>query len=699
MSKKEIIPDDLSSISDDGILSAHLKTHQLFGEAINEDNDELLNKVCFAHEDVYYEMESRGLEMDNDPICKKTYEIAEGGADRGEELMKQITVLGSFISGKLSRMNRSIGDMARETDLSELQVKMILNGKLERPSDSVLNQIANFLNVSFEEVKSKLQSPEDLENPTNRFGWNSLETIEAASQQSGGKFTKNETRYLKKTDNASESCSSCTFFLRDEETNTGSCQVVAEEINELGRCSMWISAAEEAKAELNQEGRLKSEHGEDDDEDEEDDMEDKNKLLDEARTPEFDDTEPGEVPEEWPPDLEDFIRANDWDADVWDDLTEDQKQRVVETTLLGEVADTFEESMMFNAVDVNGRLRENALVSVLGGRGAQADITESQRESARDKARQLLNDEFGRDLEKQAKSEECQVFLSVGKSESYYELYVDNDIKKNMDKDSDRFTLSKKPVSDHDIEDGSVIKCSLNEAIFNYETKELSLWNPKIIEKKVENVEPNTASQIIRLSNYRSCLSRVDSAGEFILRSKLEDGKSIEEDFNDGIITEDDLERFYSKVSSQPEDGDYNINLKWITSTDDEGGEKVEKEIEEVTKVDDERQIVDAIVAESNVVDAHGEKIPPEEIINASIEYMKKSQLVGKQHREKANASLVGSIHTPQDVSQWNGKKFSTPAWIVQIQVHKNSIWRKIKSGEITGVSLGGFANVRDLFE
>lgn len=122
-------------------------------------------------------------------------------------------------------------------------------------------------------------------------------------------------------------------------------------------------------------------------------------VLSSARTPDFDGTEPGEVPEGWPPSLSDFIEANGWDAEDWSDLTEDQQGEVVATTLLGEPADSFEASMVFPVVDTGGNLRENALEAVLGGRGAQADVPEDALESARGVARTLLEDEFDRDLE------------------------------------------------------------------------------------------------------------------------------------------------------------------------------------------------------------------------------------------------------------------------------------------------------------
>lgn len=77
------------------------------------------------------------------------------------------------------------------------------------------------------------------------------------------------------------------------------------------------------------------------------------------------------------------------------------KNWIAAKSLLGDSnADTFEELVFFPVVNPNtNQLNEGALDAVISGRGAQADIPEEARNSAQRKARQLLNDEFDRDLE------------------------------------------------------------------------------------------------------------------------------------------------------------------------------------------------------------------------------------------------------------------------------------------------------------
>lgn len=79
------------------------------------------------------------------------------------------------------------------------------------------------------------------------------------------------------------------------------------------------------------------------------------------------------------------------------DLPADVKTWIASKTLLGEAtADNERDLMFFPVVNPStNKLNEGALRAVLGGRGAQADIPATARDSARAKARSLLEKEFG----------------------------------------------------------------------------------------------------------------------------------------------------------------------------------------------------------------------------------------------------------------------------------------------------------------
>ena len=106
----------------------------------------------------------------------------------------------------------------------------------------------------------------------------------------------------------------------------------------------------------------------------------------------------------------DADRPEDEVNDV-DEAPAAMKTWIASLSLLGNAdADMFDELLFFPVVDPSSMaLNENALEAVISGRGSQADIPDSAKESAQRKAYQLLNDVFERELEipddlKQAKS-------------------------------------------------------------------------------------------------------------------------------------------------------------------------------------------------------------------------------------------------------------------------------------------------------
>jgi len=114
-----------------------------------------------------------------------------------------------------------------------------------------------------------------------------------------------------------------------------------------------------------------------------------------ARTPTYDGTETqswGDVSK----DLESWADALDIDAESVGDMTEEQKETIAQHTLLGDAdADTWQEVSFFPVVNPNtANLNRGALMAVLSGRGAQADIPDAALESARRVAERLVDDEF-----------------------------------------------------------------------------------------------------------------------------------------------------------------------------------------------------------------------------------------------------------------------------------------------------------------
>lgn len=119
-------------------------------------------------------------------------------------------------------------------------------------------------------------------------------------------------------------------------------------------------------------------------------------YLSEARTPEYDGTET----QSWADvskTLEDWADALDIDADTVADMSESDRQEVAAHTLLGDPdADSWGELRFFPVVNPNtGNLNRGALEAVISGRGeTQESVPESAEDSAQERARSLLEEEF-----------------------------------------------------------------------------------------------------------------------------------------------------------------------------------------------------------------------------------------------------------------------------------------------------------------
>ncbi len=118
-------------------------------------------------------------------------------------------------------------------------------------------------------------------------------------------------------------------------------------------------------------------------------------ILGEARRPTFD----SKTEEEWTrPRLEDY----GYDVTSIDELTAEQRNRIASGSLLGDPdAETFSDLSFFPVVTPGGALSRRALMAVIGGRGAQADIPQAAKDSAQAMARRLLESEFEMESEVQ----------------------------------------------------------------------------------------------------------------------------------------------------------------------------------------------------------------------------------------------------------------------------------------------------------
>lgn len=127
----------------------------------------------------------------------------------------------------------------------------------------------------------------------------------------------------------------------------------------------------------------------------------------EARRPEYSGTEErswGDIPADT---LSHYTDNLDYDAEGWNDLSQEQKQEITSHTLLGDPdADSANGGIFFPVVNAStGNLNRGALEAVRSGRGQSADIPQSTYESAYSMAGRLLNEEFDADVDTEFEGE------------------------------------------------------------------------------------------------------------------------------------------------------------------------------------------------------------------------------------------------------------------------------------------------------
>lgn len=106
-----------------------------------------------------------------------------------------------------------------------------------------------------------------------------------------------------------------------------------------------------------------------------------------------------------------------------------------------------------------------------------------------------------------------------------------------------------------------------------------------------------------------------------------------------------------------------------------------------------ERRLVYGIVLEPETTDSQGDIYSPDEIEQAAHQFMADYQNVGHMHRALVNdgAEIVESYIAPADL-EIGGQAVKAGTWILVIHVTSDTLWEQVRSGELTGLSIGGYA-------
>lgn len=106
-----------------------------------------------------------------------------------------------------------------------------------------------------------------------------------------------------------------------------------------------------------------------------------------------------------------------------------------------------------------------------------------------------------------------------------------------------------------------------------------------------------------------------------------------------------------------------------------------------------EQRFVLGIVLEPETVDSQGDIYSADEVRLAAHVWMEDFQNLGHQHRVLVNSGVhpVESYIAPVDMNV-GGQMVKSGTWLLGVHVVNDAIWDQVKTGQLTGFSIGGYA-------
>ncbi len=115
-------------------------------------------------------------------------------------------------------------------------------------------------------------------------------------------------------------------------------------------------------------------------------------------------------------------------------------------------------------------------------------------------------------------------------------------------------------------------------------------------------------------------------------------------------------------------------------------------QVEFVSKAEDKR-LVTGIVYEPDTIDLQDDYATADEIQEAAHDYMAEAQVVKAMHEGKPlSIDVVESYIAPLHFNLDDGQLVKKGSWVVVLKVNDEEVWKKVKTGEFTGLSMGGHA-------
>lgn len=116
-----------------------------------------------------------------------------------------------------------------------------------------------------------------------------------------------------------------------------------------------------------------------------------------------------------------------------------------------------------------------------------------------------------------------------------------------------------------------------------------------------------------------------------------------------------------------------------------------------ILKVDEDQRVVygwASVISENGepVVDSQGDVIPPDEMVKSLNDFMLEDRVGKVMHTGGRAGTIIHSFPMTKEIAKSLGIETSREGTLVGYHVGDDDVWKRVKSGEFTGFSIGGEA-------
>lgn len=114
-------------------------------------------------------------------------------------------------------------------------------------------------------------------------------------------------------------------------------------------------------------------------------------------------------------------------------------------------------------------------------------------------------------------------------------------------------------------------------------------------------------------------------------------------------------------------------------------------------KVNEEEQLVLGVVLEPETVDLHNDIYSADEIRKACDNFNTSCMQGNIDHEYNTDDLEITKSFVLEVDAKIGDQDVKEGSWIMEMHVKKEEDWKKVKNGDFTGFSIGGFAQVQDI--